>query len=257
MYSTLSCKDVFIKTHDPIAKDGFRDVKLYKIELLKYHGSVSCFMDILSTAEVNRADRYHFAKDKNQFIICRTLLKFLLAQHTGLNIAKINLEVDPHKKPYLPSHPKVFFNLTHAGDYAIIAIASSPVGVDIEFINQQFDYNDILPSVFTPMEIEEITNSEDKHHSFYRFWTRKEAIVKAIGTGLDDNLSKIPATDGLHAVPTLLLGGHKKMTVLSFNINDDYLGAFAISEDLDHLGSVNFSPLPSLDTVIHHLKKDS
>src|SRR5690606_2936693 len=111
-----------------------------------------------------------------------------------------------NKKPYLTSHPSIFFNVSHAGDYALIAIAKYPIGIDVEFINKNFDYKEILPNIFNKIEIDEINLNQSNHHTFYKYWTRKEAIVKAIGKGIDNDIIKIPVTDGVHSVPSTLMG---------------------------------------------------
>jgi 4'-phosphopantetheinyl transferase len=96
------------------------EISLYKIELSKFQESVSSLIAFLSPFEKIRANRYHFSNDKNRCIICRTVLKFLLAKQTGLDVNEIVLDKYSNKKPCLPSHPSVFFNVTHAGDCAVI-----------------------------------------------------------------------------------------------------------------------------------------
>lgn len=250
MYSSLFCRT--LNRHAPTSNTNKKapfGLKLYAIHLSEYQALVSGSVDVLSESERHRADRFHFAKDRNRFIICRTFLKFLLAQHVGLGMDKIHLEIDANKKPFLTSHPSVFFNLSHSADYALIAIANSPIGVDIEFINKQFTYEEILPTVFNTLEIHKVMHSNDSHRAFYQFWTRKEAIVKAIGKGIDDDLPKIPVTDGTHSVPQGLMGDFKQMTVLSFPINDNYIGALAITEDMSDVDNIIFSPLPNVDEI--------
>lgn len=250
MYSNVFCRtfEIGIEDGNHMQNDGL-GIELYKIELLIYQELVSVLTNLLSPSERHRANRYHFVKDKNRFIICRALLKFLLAEHTGLELAKIALDIDTNKKPYLPSHPSVFFNVTHAGDYAMIAIARSPVGVDIEYINRNFDYKEILPTIFAEIEIDTVNNDNDKHGTFYRFWTRKEAIVKAIGKGIDDDLPKIIITDGLHYVPLFLVGNFKTINVCSFNLNSDYVGAIAFTENVIDVDKIAFYPIPTSDEL--------
>ncbi len=100
------------------------------------------------------------------------------------------------------------------------------------------------------MEIDEVNNSRDKHLTFYKFWTRKEAIVKAIGKGIDDDLIKIPITDGSHSVPSALVYNFKEVKVFSFNLNDDYIGAIAFTEDIHDFERIVFYPSPSSDKLM-------
>ena len=235
--------EIYAQDFNPSMDDNL-DLRFFKIELSKFQESVSSLIEFLSPFEKNRANRYHFSKDKNRFIICRAVLKFLLAKQTGLDINKIVLDKHSNKKPYLPSHPSVFFNLTHAGEYAIIAIARDPIGVDIEHVNKDFNYNEIIPSVLKNPEIDEVVNSNDKHRTFYKLWTRKEAIVKATGKGIDDTFSKIPSLDGYHKISSDLLSDIKKIQVFSFELDEGYIGAVAFSGVLEHIDKLLFYPIP-------------
>ena len=228
--------------NDGLEVDGV--IKLYEIELSKFQESVSSLIEFLSPFEKNRANRYHFSNDRNRFIICRTVLKFLLAKQTGLNVNKIVLDKYSNKKPYLPSHPSVFFNVTHAGNYAVIAIAKEPVGVDIEYINKDFDYKELLSSIFSNPEVDEVLNSNDKQRTFYKLWTRKEAIVKATGKGIDDHFPEIVTLDGYHHMRPELLGNIEGLHVFSFELNEDYIGAVACSGSYEHAGKLLFYPIP-------------
>jgi 4'-phosphopantetheinyl transferase len=230
---------------------GFNDrlevdpgLKLYEIELSKFQESVSSLIAFLSPFEKNRANRYHFSNDKNRFIICRAVLKFLLAKQTGLDVNKIVLDKYSNKKPYLPSHPLVFFNVTHAGNYAVIAIAKEPVGVDIEYINKDFVYKEILSGFFNKSEIDDVLNSNDKLRTFYKLWTRKEAIVKATGKGIDDHFPEIVTLDGYHYMCPELLGNIEILQVFSFELNEDYIGAVACSGLYQHAGKLLFYTIP-------------
>lgn len=246
MYSSLFCGTLQSCYHNADQKlEDEIGVKLYKIELLKFHDLASDLMILLSDSERDRANRYHFLKDKKRFIICRTLLKILLSKHIGLPVNNIIFDVDSNKKPFLPSHPSVFFNVSHAGDYALIAIAKSAIGVDVEYINYGFDHSEISPTIFTKTEIAQTENSNNKHLMFYKFWTRKEAIVKAIGKGIDGDFRKIPVTDGFHSIHSTTVSNFNLIKVYSFNLNTEYIGALAFTEDVTPLDKILFHPLPT------------
>ncbi len=220
-------------------------ISLYKIELLQYQSAIEKFANILSDAERERANRYHFLKDKNRFIICRSLLKVLLAEYISLPVDSMILDIDPNKKPYLSSHPTVFFNVSHSGDYALIGISNHPIGIDIEFVNESFNYKEILPNIFNSVEIDDINQSKKKHTTFFQYWTRKEAIVKAIGKGIDDDITRIPVNDGTHVIDSRIFREFKNLSVLSFDMNADYIGAVATTQDLKDLKQLEFSRIPT------------
>ena len=219
-------------------------IKLFKIQLSSYYDLVPKLIKYLNALELQRAQKYHFEKDSNQFIICRTLLKFVLAQHTGLNIAQINIEIGTNKKPYLSSNQTICFNVSHAKDCAIIAVSTHAVGIDLEELNTNFNFSEILTSVFSNFEIEFILNADDKTYAFYKFWTRKEAIVKATGQGISDNLTHIPATNGHHTVNSKLVDGFKDLKVLSFSLNESYVASIALSGKKSNIDTLLIYNLP-------------
>ena len=204
------------------------NVKLFKIELPNYYHLVPNLLKYLSATELLRAQKYHFEKDTNRFIICRTFLKFILANHTGNHVSEIEIEKDEHKKPFISCKNAICFNVSHAGDYAIIALSKLEVGVDVEYMDESFVFNEILPTVFNSQEIKNVLTSNNKTETFYKFWTRKEAIVKATGKGINDNLPEIQAMDGTHKVPAGLLAGFENIDVVSFYLDENHIAALAL-----------------------------
>ena len=243
MYSIVTCRSVNILKENSFSKNelGF---DLYKIDLLKYQEIIPHLINQLSYEERDRANAFHFSKDKNRFIVCRSILKILLAKYTNTKISELILEKNPDKKPFLASHPYVQFNLSHSDEYALIIISQTPVGVDIEYVNKQFKFKDVFESVFSQTECDEIINHQNPILRFYEFWTRKESIVKAIGKGIDENIVKIPANDGSHQIAYSIVNNIKHINALSFQINDDYIGTIALTEDI-HINKIQFSYLPN------------
>lgn len=228
------------------------EAKLFKIELSHYDGIVNLLLQKhLTFQEVQRAQKYVHIKDRNRFIICRSLIKYLLAKEIGVDISLVRLEEHPDGKPYFPLDRTLFFNLAHAGDCAVVAIGKCELGVDIEWINRDFEYRDMLSTVFNQTEIEHIQDSKDQCHSFYKLWTRKEAIVKAIGRGIDDDLYKIHVTDGFHSIASSLLSGFKNVNVNSFDLSDDYVGALAFTESMPDHFNVTWRRLPSPEELAY------
>jgi 4'-phosphopantetheinyl transferase len=84
----------------------------------------------------------------------------------------------------------IAFNLSHSGGEALLAVSSSPVGVDLEQIRADRDLSGLARRYFAAAEIQELLqlDSSDQIHGFYSCWTRKEAFIKAIGEGLSHPL---------------------------------------------------------------------
>ena len=79
------------------------DVIIYTLHLPEYIELTKDLIHFLNAEERSRSDRYFKEKDRNQFIICRSILKIILAAYTTLEAKNINLDYHFNKKPYLSS----------------------------------------------------------------------------------------------------------------------------------------------------------
>ena len=83
-------------------------------------------------------------------------------------------------KPFLPDVTP--FNLTHAGDYAVLALSKEAVGVDLERI-RAINWSRVSERFFHPDEQRFLTRSSDPQTMFFTIWTLKESYLKALGHG--------------------------------------------------------------------------
>ena len=83
-----------------------------------------------------------------------------------------------------------FFNISHSGDYVVLAEADCPVGVDIERIDNIGINDDLLNIALTEREKLWV---KDSLLRFYVVWTRKESIVKCEGSGFMSEPCEIDA----------------------------------------------------------------
>jgi len=248
--STLFCGySEVVQGRHQVLDHNPKAIKLFKIELSQYSNVIDMLSRALTPLELKRARKYHQIKDSNRFIICRSFLKIIIAQRNHLKIPDICFEKSNNHKPFFPLDPSLFFNVSHAGDFALIAIGNCELGVDVEYINPQFQYDDILPTVFSADEIKFIHDSDSERHTFYKLWTRKEAIVKATGKGIDENFINIPVTDGCHKISSCLVSDFKNLSVSSFNLNEDHISSLAITRDDINIDSVMFQVNPTLDDI--------
>ena len=105
----------------------------------------------------------------------------LLNQVLGRDAVENRMLLNSHGKPYLGSGP--CFNLTHAGRYAALAVASEPVGVDMENAGRKGDWQRIAERFFHAEEQAYIAAMENPKQAFYAIWTLKESYLKALGAG--------------------------------------------------------------------------
>ena len=215
---SVTCKNIVITDKDPEEKDAAERICVYDVSislcsaLMQYEGTV------LSANEHLRAAGYHHDHDRRRFIITRVALRLLLARHTGMQPGKIIFQQTENQKPCISSADKpVFYNISHSGDLIVIAVANQPVGIDIEHLRQDFNTADVLGACFSADEQLHIQHAKDGISAFYRLWTRKEALLKATGKGVDDDMINVPALDGVHEVAAGVIGSAESWVVQSMD----------------------------------------
>lgn len=151
----------------------------------------ACAEHIMSSAECERAQK--FIRGKNEYVASRWLQRKVLARYTGSAAEQVTLLRSPQGKPYLPQGD-IHFSLSHSGHWALLAIAKTElIGVDIEEIKVVRDLLGIAESYYHPDEFAYLQTLDEaaQRDSFYRFWTLKEAFLKATGAGISAGLEKI------------------------------------------------------------------
>lgn len=142
----------------------------------------------LDAQEHARAARFVFEPDRRRYQAAHVAMRALLAQATALGEpSMLRFVHNAFGKPSLADAPDCHFSLSHSGDAALLAIdAAGPVGVDIEVDRAMDDIDALARAHFTDDERELLrrTPAGDRASAFLRTWTRKEACLKAIGTGL-------------------------------------------------------------------------
>ena len=149
---------------------------------------------LLTADEKDRAARFHFEKDRRLFVLARCILRSALGKLLDVPPATVPIHLGPNAKPELyPANASWTFNLSHSEDQIAVAIAPIPrVGVDVEFHGGKVDIDSIAREYFCQKEIEYLRGSiEHTRTHFYRFWTLKEAYLKAVGIGLGMSFSSM------------------------------------------------------------------
>jgi 4'-phosphopantetheinyl transferase len=128
--------------------------------------------------------RFHFAPDRERYTVAHANLRRILAAYLNHPPQTLRFHINRFGKPELPD--PLNFNLSHSRTVAVLAVAhGQPVGVDVE------DVRPIEPEVadahFSPSELSDLRGLQGDAWltGFYRCWTRKEAILKAEGMGLN------------------------------------------------------------------------
>ena len=134
----------------------------------------------------SRADRYLRPEDKLRCVTAAALLKNLLGADDD-QIAK-----NDFGKPYLKDRRDVYYNLSHSGDYVVLAWGNGEVGVDVQQHRADTDMRIIAENYFAEDEIQYIRQSDRQTaERFYEIWTGKESYLKYVGKGLKGNMRSL------------------------------------------------------------------
>lgn len=151
----------------------------------------------LSAEERDRADRFRADRHRRRFIVAHAALRLVLGRYLEWEPQRLVFESGPYGKPHLafPStSPAICFNLSHSADLALLSLAvEREVGIDLEHIRPVDSLRRLTERYFAPGEQHAILNAppEEQVTLFFRCWTQKEAVLKAIGTGLVFPLDQI------------------------------------------------------------------
>jgi 4'-phosphopantetheinyl transferase len=219
-------------------------VDIWKVKISSEKKLQDFFLQMFNKEETEKASRYRNEEDKQRYIFGRGALRYLLGKYLNKFPNTIQFLIGPDKKPLLDenSGSNLQFNISHSGDFVLIAISNSEVGVDIEKINPDFSYKEILNSNFNKEEIDFIQNSIHPIESFYLLWTRKESLVKANSKGLIDNLNLISVLDGLFNTGDDILDSPDSWDIHSFKIEEKYLSSIACDMHTETINFLDTSP---------------
>jgi len=166
----------------------------------------------LSPDEKARADRFHFLKDRNHYIVGRGLLRELLGVYLQQSPARLEFSYAQYGKPFLSgtnASSGLSFNLAHSAGLVVYAVARERnLGIDIELIKPESAGEDIAKRYFSAREVSDLLTlpPEEKVEGFFHCWSRKEAYLKATGMGLQIPLDSF-AVSLTPGQPAQFLGG--------------------------------------------------
>lgn len=207
------------------------------------------FYDVLSTAEHERASRYYFAQDMHGFIVRRGLLRRLIAHYLEIEPGEVLFQIEKFGKPHVQTSKSapLQFSASHSGNAILLGFTvGQRIGVDIEYMQDNSNIDLILHSRFSPGEKALILNSENAKHTelFYKYWTLKEALVKATGRGLhafdkiDLSSGQCLESDSVLQVPAEgTCGTYNQWSLKALNSAGGYSAAVAVDGNIGRIRS--------------------
>lgn len=204
-------------------------IAVYRIDTRQACDLSDMFFDCLPAAERLRAENLKQEQDRQNRKLAYAALFWLLHQHSHAPVAQIIIHRDPFGKPLavLPAGcTPLHVNLSHSEHCVLIAIAACSVGVDVECL-RTLDIEPLVRDYFPQDALDERASP----HEFFAFWTAKEAVLKALGTGL-----RLPPAQVVLATPTLAFqpllasptgSGLDQAAVAALSMKEGYVGAVA------------------------------
>jgi 4'-phosphopantetheinyl transferase len=168
---------------------------IFCIPVFKHYQQVKRFFtDVLSEREQEKVSRLFNQKDKERYIVSKYCLREILSQFLIKEARDIEFVFSKNRKPRVKN---IEFNISHTEDYILIGISPESIGIDVEYINQDYDFKSILNISFSAKEIYFINKGNADPLNFYTLWTRKEALLKAVGEGISDNLHEVESINDI------------------------------------------------------------
>jgi 4'-phosphopantetheinyl transferase len=176
---------------------------------------------VLSDDERKRADRFAVEPPRRRFVKSRAALRTILGRYLAVAAEDVALQYDGSGKPSLAGEFRASglqFNLAHSGELALVAVTvDCPVGVDVEFRRPVRGRDEIARRYFAAAELAAVLAHDESQRTaaFFRCWTRKEAVLKAIGTGLGYPLSAFEVPIDGAASSWIELPAHRSRPVVA------------------------------------------
>jgi 4'-phosphopantetheinyl transferase len=166
------------------------DVHVWRIDLDRPEAQLQNLAATLSSDELTRAHRFHFQEHRQRFIAGRGILRGILAGYLGIEPQQVQFNYQHRGKPVLAdvfASSGLFFNLSHSQGLALCAVnCDRQIGVDLEYIRPMSDVESLAQRFFLPREYDVMRSlpADHKQEMFFRYWTCKEAYLKATGEGI-------------------------------------------------------------------------
>ncbi|SEL08911.1 4'-phosphopantetheinyl transferase [Pseudoxanthomonas sp. GM95] len=192
-----------------------------------------CATGLLSAAERRRSERFRFEQDRCTYVIAHALWRVLLGMATETLPDRVSLQFLPGGQPQLPG-TGLTTSLSHSGPMALMAVGSvRALGIDIERCPTRVAMFELLRVICSDEErdILQAMPPERREWALLQLWTRKEAVLKAWGTGLGQAPSSFSALPGALVVPPKGVDGEPCLT-MELALPEGQAGALAVSLDV-------------------------
>jgi len=201
---TISWSEATESRREPLRGSS---VHVWRVDIATTAPALDAHAGLLTADELFAVQRFAFAADRRRARATRIAARLLASWYLGAPADRVAFGREPRGRPFLPGLADLDFSLSHSGDLLLFAFSrQARVGIDLEAEREMDDALAIAHSFFAPDEVHALESepSSAVATAFLRHWTRKEALLKALGTGLSMPLNEItiPVGDGACTVST-------------------------------------------------------
>ncbi len=168
---------------------------------------------LLDAEEGRRADRFRVEGGRARYLTAHGMLRIVLGRALRTAPSELCFQTGARGKPSLTTPvavPTPHFNISHSGDAAVVALAGTELGVDVEALRPVARAGRLAARFFSDRERQALADlpADLYDQAFLAIWTAKEAYLKAVGSGISMPLRKIEIDTGEPAITHLVGDPH-------------------------------------------------
>lgn len=168
-------------------------VQVWKLKLDTAIFSSATITRILSLEEQRQSTAFASAKLARNYVLTRFVVRKILGDALGVCGSELEFATNQYGKPTIsgPMQTNLHFNVSHSGNWMVLALADNPVGIDIERVESWSKYEQLIDQVYQAKERTRLSLASDQCREFIRTWVAKEAVLKMEGVGLNKSMTEI------------------------------------------------------------------
>ena len=206
---------------------------------------------MLDACERKRWRKFVHLGARRRFALCRAALRAILCAHLGCRNEQLAFGQAIHEKPFAlvdGEHVPISFNVSHGGRHGLIALArDGRLGVDVEERTERRDFDRLIDAAFGVNEQGALTRAYGvrRIHLFFKLWTIKEALIKALGTGMSFDPADFEAPAAMRLGASSAMYRFPQLPTMEWRVDD--LGCDEFAAAAAHEKGPRFSALTDAD----------
>ena len=223
----LFCEDIHRSSIATSVGDTTGQISICEIDIKDQANYKFRLEKLLTQEEKQHAARFRQERDANLYTVTRAHLKLLLADMYCMPPEKMIIVAGINGKPHIKDYDDIHFNVSHTHERAVIALSKHQIGIDLEYMNPAFDFASVAEFACSAPELKLLRETESPRTEFFKLWTRKEAFLKGLGTGLINDLKTITCADAVNPISGELQGVLSDWKIMTTMLSGNYVMSVA------------------------------